>query len=151
LGYGYGPGIGENFNKLILIISRASGAPLIEGAMRFAGDLIKGKCLQIAKEEFEKAKKAGLHELLEELKASKKPAEETEVKAPPKEVVTSQISGIEIMDLEDAVKLLWKNGVYAESGMGCTGPIILVNEAKTNEALKILADNDYIAKEQADC
>lgn len=57
LGYGYGPGIGENFNKLILIISRASGAPLIEGAMRFAGDLIKGKCLQIAKEEFEKAKK----------------------------------------------------------------------------------------------
>jgi hypothetical protein len=151
LGYGYGPGIGENFNKLILIISRASGAPLIEGAMRFAGDLIKGKCLQIAKEEFEKAKKAGLHVLLEELKASKKPAEETEVKAPPKEVVTSQISGIEIMDLEDAVKLLWKNGVYAESGMGCTGPIILVNEAKTNEALKILADNDYIAKEQADC
>jgi hypothetical protein len=151
LGYGYGPGIGENFNKLILIISRASGAPLIEGAMRFAGDLIKGKCLQIAKEEFEKAKKAGLHELLEELKASKKPAEETEVKAPPKEVVTSQISGIEIMDLEDAVKLLWKNGVYAVSGMGCTGPIILVNEAKTNEALKILADNDYIAKEQADC
>ena len=55
------------------------------------------------------------------------------------------------MDLEDAVKLLWKSGVYAESGMGCTGPIILVSEAKTNEALKILADNDYIAKEQLDC
>ena len=152
LGYGYGPGIGENFNKLILIISRASGAPLIEGAIKFAGDLIKGKCLEIAGEEFEKAKKAGLNELLSELKAAKKQAgEEAEVKAPPKEVVTSQISGIEIMDLEDAVKMLWKNGVYAESGMGCTGPIILVNEAKTDNALKILADNGYIAKEQTEC
>ena len=78
-------------------------------------------------------------------------AENAEIVAPVKEVVTSQISGIEIMDLEDAVKLLWKNGIYAESGMGCTGPIILVNEAKTNDALKILAANDFIAKEQIDC
>jgi len=130
LGYGYGPGIGENFDKLILIISRASGAPLIEGAMRFAGDLIKGNCLQVAKEEFGKAKAAGFDAILSEIKASKKPAaEEAEVAAPPKEVVISQISGVEIMDLEDAVKLLWKNGIYAESGMGCTGPIILVSEA----------------------
>lgn len=152
LGYGYGPGIGENFNKLILIISRASGAPLVEGAMRFAADLVKGKCLEIAKQEFEKAHKAGLTEILNALKASKKPAEaEEEVKAPAKQVVTSQISGVEIMDLEDAVKLLWKNNIYAESGMGCTGPIILVNDANTNEALKVLADNEYIAKEQADC
>jgi hypothetical protein len=152
LGYGYGPGIGENFNKLILIISRASGAPLIEGAIRFAGELIKGNCLMIAKEEFNNAKKAGLDEILSEIKASKKStAEEAEIVAPAKEVVTSQISGIEIMDLEDAVKLLWKNGIYAESGMGCTGPIILVSEAKTNDTLKILAANDFIAKEQLDC
>jgi len=152
LGYGYGPGIGENFDKLILIISRASGAPLIEGAMRFAGDLIKGNCLQVAKEEFGKAKAAGFDAILSEIKASKKPAaEEAEVAAPPKEVVVSQISGVEIMDLEDAVKLLWKNGIYAESGMGCTGPIILVSEANTNTALKVLADNEFIAKEQLEC
>ena len=152
LGYGYGPGIGENFDKLILIISRASGAPLIEGAMRFAGDLIKGNCLQVAKEEFGKAKAAGFDAILSEIKASKKPAaEEAEAAAPPKEVVISQISGVEIMDLEDAVKLLWKNGIYAESGMGCTGPIILVSEANTNTALKVLADNEFIAKEQLEC
>jgi len=152
IGYGYGPGIGENFNKMILIISRASGAPLIEGAIRYAGDLIKGNCMQIAKDEFDKAKKAGLESILSEIKADKKShAEDFEVAAPQKEVVTSQISGIEIMDLEDAVKLLWKNGIYAESGMGCTGPIILVSEAKTGDALKILADNSFIAKEQTDC
>ena len=121
---------------------------MIEGAIKFAGDLIKGNCLQIAKEEFDKAKKAGLGEILSEIKASKKPAaEEAEAVPPPKEVVISQISGIEIMDLEDAVKLLWSKGVYAESGMGCTGPIILVSESKTCEALQILADNDFIAKD----
>ena len=61
------------------------------------------------------------------------------MKAPPKEPVTSQIAGIEIMDLEDGVKALWKIGVYAESGMGCTGPIILVSDAnlaKAEEELK---------------
>lgn len=150
LGYGYGPGIGEGFHKLILIISRASGAPLVEGAIKFAGELIKGNLKQVAKEEFEKAHKAGLTEILKGLKTVKKSTED-EVKAPKKEVVTSQISGIEIMDLEDAVKLLWRNSVYAESGMGCTGPIILVNEANTEAAIKILQNNEFIAKEKTSC
>jgi len=125
---------------------------LVEGAIKYAADLVKGNCHEIARQEFEKANKAGLAEILNGLKASKKPAEtEEEVKAPEKQVVTSQISGVEIMDLEDAVKLLWKNSIYAESGMGCTGPIILVNDANTQAALKVLADNEYIAKEQLDC
>lgn len=152
LGYGYGPGIGEGFDKLILIISRASGAPLIEGAIKFAAELVKGNCLAIAKEEFNKAHKAGLTEILNGVKAGKKVAkEEDEIKAPEKQIVTSQISGIEIMDLEDAVKLLWKYSIYAESGMGCTGPIILVNDSDLENAVKILADNGYIAKDRCDC
>ncbi len=152
LGYGYGPGIGEGFDKLILIISRASGAPLVEGAIKFAAELVRGNCTEIAKEEFEKTRSAGLTEILNGLKSSKKTVEaEEEVKAPQKQIVTSQISGIEIMDLEDAVRLLWKNGIYAESGMGCTGPIILVNEVNIDKSMKILADNEYIAKEQYYC
>lgn len=151
VGYGYGPGIGENFEKLILIISRASGTPLVEGAIKYAADLVKGNCLGIAKEEFSKANKAGLQEILNSLKATKKEAVVEEVKAPEKEIVTSQISGIEIMDLEDAVQVLWKNNIYAESGMGCTGPIILVNEERTQEALKVLAEAEYISQEQIDC
>jgi len=151
IGYGYGPGIGENFDKLIMIISRASGAPLVEGAIKYAAELVKGNCLAISKEEFAKANKAGLKEILSSLKTTKKETTEEEVAAPKKEVVTSQISGIEIMDLEDAVKALWKKGIYAESGMGCTGPIILVNETKTNEAIKALADAEFISKEKVDC
>ena len=152
IGYGYGPGIGEGFDKLIMIISRASGAPLVEGAIKYAAELVRGNCLKIAKEEFEKANKAGLKEILSSLKASKKEAPtEEEVVAPKKEVVTSQISGVEIMDLEDAVKVLWKKGIYAESGMGCTGPIILVNEANTKQAIIALADAEFISKEKLDC
>ncbi|WP_312700620.1 glycine/sarcosine/betaine reductase complex component C subunit alpha [Sedimentibacter sp.] len=151
LGYGYGPGIGEGFDKLILIISRASGAPLVEGAIKFASDLVKGNCMKIAKEEFEKAKNAGLLDILSSLKASKKSEDNEEVKAPKKTVVTSQISGVEVMDLEDAVKILWKNNIYAESGMGCTGPIILVSDEKTDEAIKILEANEFVAAEKSDC
>ena len=151
LGYGYGPGIGEGFDKLILIISRASGAPLVEGAIKFASDLVKGNCMKIAKEEFEKAKNAGLLDILSSLKASKKSEDTEEIKAPKKTVVTSQISGVEVMDLEDAVKILWKNNIYAESGMGCTGPIILVSDEKTDEAIKILEANEFVAAEKSDC
>ncbi|TWH78667.1 glycine/sarcosine/betaine reductase complex component C subunit alpha [Sedimentibacter saalensis] len=151
IGYGYGPGIGEGFEKLIMIISRASGAPLVEGAIKYAAELVRGNCIQIAKDEFAKANEAGLKEILKGLKSTKKEISDEEVVAPKKEVVTSQISGIEIMDLEEAVKVLWKQGIYAESGMGCTGPIILVNDSITKTAIKVLADAEFVSKEQCDC
>ncbi len=152
LGYGYGPGVGEGFDKIIMILSRASGVPVVEGAIKFAAELVRGNLIQIAKEEFAKVKKAGLDNILKSLKPAKKEASsDEEVVAPTKEVVTGQISGIEIMDLEDAVKALWKKSIYAESGMGCTGPIVLVNEAKLSEALSVLADAGYVSKDKVDC
>jgi len=145
-GYGYGPGIGKGYEKLILIISRASGAPLIANALEFAAQLVRGKVFDVAKREFDKAEKAGLNKILEARKASAKPAaaaEET-VKAPPAEPVTASIPGIEVMDLEDAVQLLWKAGVYAESGMGCTGPLVMMSEANYGKALEILKKAGYV-------
>lgn len=138
-GFGYGPGIGEDYDKLVMIVSRASGAPVIANAIRYAGQLVRGKVFEVAKKEFEAANKAGLKEILNAHKNTAKPAEAEEVKEPPKEVVTAQIPGIEVMDLEDAVKTLWKINIYAESGMGCTGPIVLVSDvnlAKAEEELK---------------
>ena len=61
-----------------------------------------------------------------------------------KRVVTSQIAGIEVMDLEDAVKVLWKQNIYAESGMGCTGPIIRVSDANLAKAEEELKKAGYI-------
>ena len=145
-GFGYGPGVGEGYDKMILIVSRASGAPVIAGALKYAAELAKNKIFQVAKKEFELANKAGLKKLLEERKAAAKPAAaaEEEVVAPPTEIVTAQIAGVEIMDLEDAVKVVWKEGVYAQSGMGCTGPIILVSEANLEKAREILKKAGYI-------
>ncbi|MGO5052488.1 glycine/sarcosine/betaine reductase complex component C subunit alpha [Lachnospiraceae bacterium LCP25S3_G4] len=144
-GYGYGPGIGEGYKKLVMIVSRASGAPLIAGAIEYAAELVRGKVFDVSKEEFKKANNAGLKEILEARKANAKPAAAVEeVKAPPKEVVTAQIAGIEIMDLEDGVTELWKNGIYAESGMGCTGPIILMSEANKEKAKEILKAAKFI-------
>ena len=145
VGYGYGPGIGEGYDQLVMIISRASGAPVIANAIRFAAQLVRGKVFEVAKAEFEAANKAGLKELLAGLKSSAKSAEkDEEVTAPPKEIVTAQIPGIEVMDLDDAVKVLWKMGVYAESGMGCTGPIVLVSEANKDKAVEALKAAGYV-------
>ena len=138
-GYGYGPGIGKGYENLVLIVSRASGAPLIANALEYAAQLVKGKVFEIAKAEYAAAEKAGLNKILEERKASAAPAAVEEVKAPPAEPCTASIPGVEVMDLEDAVKVLWKAGIYAESGMGCTGPIVMMapaNEAKSRELLK---------------
>lgn len=147
LGYGYGPGIGEGYERVVLILSRASGAPVVANAISYGASLAKGKIKEVVKAEFEKANKAGLKEILEGLtKDTKKAAEEEEeVEAPPTEIVTEEISGIDIMDLEDAVRALWKEGVYAESGMGCTGPVVLVNEGKIDQAVEILKKAGFIA------
>lgn len=145
LGYGYGPGIGEGYDKVIMIVSRASGAPVIAGAIQYASELIGNKVLEIAGREFEAANKAGLKELLEGLKADKKDAAApAEVKIPPKEVVTYEIHGVEVIDLEDAAASIWAAGMYAETGMGCTGPVILVSEANGQAAHDILAEKGYI-------
>lgn len=74
-----------------------------------------------------------------------------EVVAPDKEIVTGSISGVDIMELEDAVIELWKKGIYAESGMGCTGPIVMVNEAKVDLAVEVLTKAGYIAEGSNPC
>lgn len=148
IGYGYGPGIGEGYERNILILSRASGKPVVASAILYAAQLVRGQLTDVSQKEFKKANNARLQEILKGLKKEiKKKDQEEEVKAPPKEIVAGSIAGIDIMELEDAVKILWKNGIYAESGMGCTGPIVMVHETKIDQAREILAKEGYIAEE----
>lgn len=146
VGYGYGPGIGEGYDRLVLIVSRASGAPVIANALEFGSQLVKNNYRAIAAAEFAAANKAGLKDILESRKAAANKAStpKEQVSAPAKEVVTSAFAGIEIMDLEDAVQKLWSAGIYAESGMGCTGPVILVSEANRGKAEAILKEGGWI-------
>lgn len=143
-GYGYGPGIGKDYHKLIHIISRASGAPLIANALLYAAQMVRGHIFQAADREFALAEKAGLENILAARKASSKPAAQEEVKRPPSEPCTASIPGIEVMDLEDAAAALWKAGIYAETGMGCTGPLVMINEANHAKAIEILKSAGYI-------
>ncbi|MBE6990527.1 MAG: glycine reductase [Ruminococcaceae bacterium] len=144
-GYGYGPGIGRGYDKLVLIISRASGAPLIANALTFAAELVRNNVFAVAAEEFARAEKAGLDDILAARRAaSAAPAAAKEVVAPPKEPCTGSIPGIEVMEIEDAVKALWAEGIYAESAMGCTGPLVLVSETNLERSAAILRKAGYI-------
>lgn len=144
-GYGYGPGIGEDYDRRILILSRASGSPVVANALKYAYDIVKGEVNVVARDEYKKAIKCGLDKEIEELKAKKAPKEAVEeVKAPEKEVVTEAITGVDILDLEDAVKSLWKESIYAESGMGCTGPVVMVSVANVDKSIDVLRKNDFV-------
>lgn len=145
LGFGYGPGVGEGMDKLIMIVSRASGAPVVSGAIEFADELVRGNFQQIQATEFAKLKQASLDTLLKEAQPQKEAVEE-EVAQPDKEIVTEEIHGVEILDLEDAVQHLWKHGIYAESGMGCTGPVVMIAEKRLSEAKAHLVDAGYIGR-----
>ena len=144
LGWGYGPGIGEGYERLVGIVSRASGAPVIASAIEYAAQMANGHYADVARAEFDAAKKAGMQAVLDDLKAPSQAA--AAVSTPPKEVVTEQISGIEIMDLEDAVRALWAEAVYAESGMGCTGPAVLVSSKNLKKAREILTAGKWLAQ-----
>lgn len=147
LGYGYGPGIGEGYDRVVMIISRASGAPVIAGAIEYAAQLISNKVGRIAETEFAAARQAGLEAVLAELKPAKSggaDASAAPAVMPAKEVVTYEIHGIEVIDLDDAAASLWAKGIYAETGMGCTGPVILVSEANGEKARDVLKASDYI-------
>lgn len=143
LGYGYGPGIGEDYDKLINIVSRASGAPLICEALRYCATCAKNNVLTKAKEEFKKAKEAGLEDILAKLLDKDRSTPDEEVKVPPKKVVTYAIPGIDILELDNACKVLWKESIYSESGMGCTGPVILVSEDEGEKAIEVLKKNGF--------
>lgn len=143
-GDGYGPGLGAGYSRLVMIISRASGAPVIAGAIEYAAELVKGSVFDVAAAEYKAVDAAGLTQILDSRKkTTPAPAEAEAIKAPPKEVVTHELAGIEVMDLEDAVAALWKQNIYAESGMGCTGPIIRISEAKADAAESVLKEAGY--------
>ncbi|MBG0764423.1 MAG: glycine reductase, partial [Tissierellales bacterium] len=149
-GFGYGPGIGEDYNKNILILSRASGAPVVSNAFQYSLSLVKGNLFDVSQEEYTKANKAGLKSIFKSIS----PIENTknqDIKEPEKEVVTAQISGIDIMDLDEAVKCLWKENIYAESGMGCTGPIVLVSDDNLDKSLCVLKNKNFIVTDKIDC
>ncbi len=145
LGYGYGPGVGPDFDKIVCILSRASGAPVVAQALEYAGELAQGGLFNIFKEEWQRAEAAGLQEEFAALvrKDEDKKDEET-IEMPAQKVVTEEIPGIEILDLEEAAKEVWREKIYAETGMGCAGPVIMVAAEDKEKAEEILKAAGYL-------
>ncbi len=145
VGYGYGPGIGFDYDKVILILSRASGVPVVKNAIKYAYQIANNNILKIIKEEYEAIKKAGYDEIISSFSAKCVSGNKDEkIIIPQKEVITEYISGIDVLDLDVACEELWKNGIYAETGMGCTGPIINVSMKNIEKAKELLKNAKFI-------
>ncbi len=143
LGWGYGPSCGEGWSKVISIISRASGAPVIANAIAFNAESVRGDLPACVARELAAAKKAGLDDVISDL-APKAVATEEKITPPPAEPTDDEIHGIDVLSIEDAVRALWKEKIYAESAMGCTGPVVKLAVRNVETAKKILKENGYI-------
>lgn len=141
-GWGYGPGIGQ-FDRIVNIISRASGAPVVAGALAYAAQCARGGLARYVTQEYSAARGAGLDELWEH--TEKQPGTSAnETKMPAKKPVTASIAGIDILELEQAVAVLWQSDIYAETGMGCAGPVIMTATEDEARAQAILQEKGYL-------
>lgn len=142
-GWGYGPSVGEGWNRVVSIISRASGAPVIANALAYTAAAVRGNLPAVVAEELRRAKAAGLDEELAAFeKAVATPV--VEVQAPPVEPTDEEIHGVDVLDLEQAVRCLWKEKIYAEAAMGCTGPVVKLAAANLEKAREILTAAGYM-------
>lgn len=144
LGWGYGPSVGKNWKYVVSIISRASGSPVIANSIRFTADAVQGQVALRVKDELDRAERAGLEEILSATATAPKASEEGDIKVPPAEPTDEELHGVDVLSIEDAVRELWKHGIYAESAMGCTGPVVKVASARVAEATEILREKKYL-------
>lgn len=142
VGWGYGPSTGENWNKVVSIISRASGAPVIANALQYNAAAVRGGLPARVVQELAAARAAGLDEVLASL--APKAAAEAAVTAPPAVPTDEEIHGVDVLDLDSAVQHLWKHGIYAEAAMGCTGPVVKLAAASREKAEALLHEAGYI-------
>ncbi|SDX63311.1 Fatty acid/phospholipid biosynthesis enzyme [Acetomicrobium thermoterrenum DSM 13490] len=143
LGWGYGPSVGEGWGYVVSIISRASGAHVIANAIYFTAEVSLAGLPSLVRSELERARNAGLESILAQLE-SKGEGGKSQVEPPKPEPTDEEIHGIDVLTIEDAVKTLWASGIYAESAMGCTGPVVKVPSRFLDKAKEVLAEGGYL-------
>ena len=143
-GWGYGPSCGEKWKKVVSIISRASGAPVIAGALTFTAAVVAGGLPDKVAAELAAARKAGLDEEIAALTPKAESEGEAVVKAPPSEPTDEELHGVDVLEIENAVKTLWRAGIYAESAMGCTGPVVKLAAHNAEKGKTVLKENGYL-------
>lgn len=144
LGWGYGPSVGDGWKKVVSIISRASGAPVIAGALEYTAQAIRGKLPEKVAAELATARNAGFEDELKSLAPKPEAGGEDVPPMPKAEPCDEEIHGIDVLDLDRAVHCLWKANIYAEGAMGCTGPVVKLASANMEKAKELLRKNGFI-------
>lgn len=144
LGWGYGPSVGDGWKKVVSIISRASGAPVIAGALEYTAQAIRGKLPEKVAAEMDAARKAGFNDELNALAPKPEAGAEETPPMPKAEPCDEEIHGVDVLDLDRAVHALWKAGIYAEGAMGCTGPVVKLASANMERARELLHKDGFI-------
>lgn len=146
LGWGYGPSVGEGWPYVVSIVSRASGAPVIGNAILFTAKAAASDLPHFVEEELQTAYRMGLREIINNVlpKASSFQAKGLTFEKPLPEPTDEEIYGIDVLLIDDAVQTLWKNGIYAEAAMGCTGPVVKLSSRKKDEAESILNKEGFL-------
>lgn len=139
LGCGYGVALGQEQRQLVGIISRASGPATIAEAMRFCALMVQRKVMSCWQRRWQQACACSSDNFSEHTISENLPASsEAQVPCPPETVLDDEIHGIDILCLEEARLSLWRQGIYAQAGMGCTGPVLMVNNQQREQARVLL-------------
>jgi betaine reductase len=152
LGYGYGPGVGEGMQRVVNIISRASGEPVIINAIKFTAEMVRSNLIDKYKSEIKKAYECGLKGIIEKYCLSTSSnitslpfrSNNLKKKVPIRTVLNEEIEGVDIIEIENAVSYLLKNSIYVVSGMGCTGAVIMLNKKDKEKAIDILKEEGFL-------
>ena len=142
-GWGYGPSVGDGWDKVVSIVSRASGTPVIANALAYTATCVRADLPRLVAEEYRLARLAGLNDELETLRGTTDTSAET-VTPPPTVPTDEEIHGVDVLDLEKAVRVLWQMGIYAEAAMGCTGPVVKLPAQETARATAALHAAGYL-------
>ena len=142
-GRGYGPGLGADLPP-VNIISRASSAAVVAGAITYSAAAAVAGVNRIYADEIIAAEKAGLASILSAGGADKSAESGNKSSGPEPKTVDHEIEGIDVLELENAVKILKTGGIYCEAGMGCTGPVVMTSSEDREAAVKLLAKNGFI-------
>lgn len=152
LGYGYGPGVGEGMQRVVNIISRASGESVIINAIKFTAEMARSNLIDKYKSEIKKAYECGLKGIIEKYCLSTSSnvtspsvrSNNLKKEVPIRTVLNEEIEGVDIMEIENAVSCLLKNSIYVVSGMGCTGAVIMLNKKDKEKAIDILKKEGFL-------
>lgn len=144
-GWGYGASVGENWKYIVSIVSRASGIPVVVNALINTAQLVRADLAGKVQKEIQDAKSAKFNDILKTFLQEHTDKNNLEkISAPPSGPCDCTVGGIDVLDLENAVHALWKEKIYAESAMGCTGPVIKFASANKNAILTILKEKQFL-------